>query len=93
MTLTLKAQVRGGRLVLDEPTELPEGSELRREFDGRGGVLGSSRWAAAGMWCDNFLQIDNGRGTAGGRTPAVIGDRRMSVPRPAGTIARRHQSL
>jgi hypothetical protein len=28
MTLTLKAQVRGGRLVLDEPTELPEGSEV-----------------------------------------------------------------
>jgi hypothetical protein len=24
----LKAQVRGGRLVLDEPTELPEGMEL-----------------------------------------------------------------
>ena len=28
MTLTLKAQVRRGRLVLDEPTELPEGSEV-----------------------------------------------------------------
>ena len=28
MTLTLKAQVRGGRLVLDEPTELPEGTEV-----------------------------------------------------------------
>ena len=28
MMLTLKAQVRGGRLVLDEPTELPEGSEV-----------------------------------------------------------------
>jgi hypothetical protein len=28
MTLTLKAHVRGGRLVLDEPTELPEGSEV-----------------------------------------------------------------
>jgi hypothetical protein len=24
----LKAHVRGGRLVLDEPTELPEGSEV-----------------------------------------------------------------
>jgi hypothetical protein len=24
----LKAQVRGGRLVLDEPTELPEGKEV-----------------------------------------------------------------
>jgi hypothetical protein len=24
----LKAQVRGGRLVLDEPTELPEGQEV-----------------------------------------------------------------
>lgn len=28
MTLTLRAQVRGGRLVLDEPTELPEGTEV-----------------------------------------------------------------
>lgn len=28
MTLTLKAKVRGGRLVLDEPTDLPEGSEV-----------------------------------------------------------------
>jgi len=25
----LKAQVRGGRLVLDEPTNLPEGAEVR----------------------------------------------------------------
>lgn len=28
MTLTLKAQVKGGRLVLDEPTELPDGTEV-----------------------------------------------------------------
>lgn len=28
MTLTLKARVRGGRLILDEPTELPENSEV-----------------------------------------------------------------
>jgi len=28
VTLTLKAKVRGGRLVLDEPTDLPEGSEV-----------------------------------------------------------------
>lgn len=28
MARSLKAQVRGGRLVLDEPTELPEGSEV-----------------------------------------------------------------
>lgn len=28
MTLTLKARVRGGRLVLDEPIDLPEGSEV-----------------------------------------------------------------
>jgi hypothetical protein len=28
MTLTMKAHVRGGRLVLDEPTDLPEGSEV-----------------------------------------------------------------
>jgi hypothetical protein len=28
MTLTLRAKVRGGRLVLDEPIDLPEGSEV-----------------------------------------------------------------
>ncbi|MFL5264424.1 MAG: hypothetical protein ACJ79E_10700 [Anaeromyxobacteraceae bacterium] len=26
--MMLKAQVRGGRLVLDEPTDLPEGTEV-----------------------------------------------------------------
>jgi hypothetical protein len=26
--MTLKARVRGGRLVFDEPTDLPEGTEL-----------------------------------------------------------------
>jgi hypothetical protein len=26
--MTIKARVRGGRLVLDEPTELPEGTEI-----------------------------------------------------------------
>ncbi len=28
VTLTLKARVRGGRLILDEPVDLPEGSEV-----------------------------------------------------------------
>lgn len=28
VTLTLKARVRGGRLILDEPVDLPEGSEI-----------------------------------------------------------------
>ena len=28
MTLTLTARVRGGRLVLDEPVDLPEGTEV-----------------------------------------------------------------
>lgn len=28
MTLNLKARVRGGRLVLDEPVDLPEGTEV-----------------------------------------------------------------
>ena len=26
--VTLKARVRGGRLIVDEPTDLPEGTEL-----------------------------------------------------------------
>ena len=28
MTLTLKATVRGGRLLLDEPIDLPEGAQV-----------------------------------------------------------------
>jgi hypothetical protein len=28
VTLTLKARVRGGRLILDEPVDLPDGSEI-----------------------------------------------------------------
>ena len=28
MTLNLKAKVQGGRLVLDEPVDMPEGSEV-----------------------------------------------------------------
>ena len=28
--MTLKARVRAGRLVIDEPTDLPEGTELER---------------------------------------------------------------
>jgi hypothetical protein len=27
--MTIKARVRGGRLVVDEPTNLPEGTEVR----------------------------------------------------------------
>ena len=27
-SMTLKARVRGGRLVVDEPTELPDGTEI-----------------------------------------------------------------
>jgi hypothetical protein len=28
MTMTVRARVRNGRLVLDEPTDLPEGTEV-----------------------------------------------------------------
>jgi hypothetical protein len=46
VTLTLKAQVRGGRLVLDEPSDLPEGSEvdlvLARAAEPRGASASSS---------------------------------------------------
>lgn len=40
MTLTLRAKVRSGRLLLDEPSDLPEGAEVElvavREGDGLG---------------------------------------------------------
>ena len=28
MTVTLRARVRGGRLILDEPVDLPDGTEI-----------------------------------------------------------------
>jgi hypothetical protein len=39
MTLTLKAHVRAGRLVLDEPTDLPEGSEVALVLADEGDAL------------------------------------------------------
>lgn len=39
MTLTLKARVRCGRLVLDEPTDLPEGSEVELVLVDEGDAL------------------------------------------------------
>lgn len=42
MTLTLRAQVRAGRLVLDEPTELPEGTEVELVLADEGDELDES---------------------------------------------------
>ena len=39
MMSTIRARVRNGRLVVDEPTDLPEGSELNLVIDDAGDSL------------------------------------------------------
>ncbi|HXJ33062.1 MAG TPA: hypothetical protein VMS22_03410 [Candidatus Eisenbacteria bacterium] len=43
---TLKARVRAGRLVLDEPTRLPEGTEIELTTTERGDDLDAQERAA-----------------------------------------------
>lgn len=39
MMSTIRARVRNGRLIVDEPTDLPEGTELDLVVDGAGDGL------------------------------------------------------
>ena len=39
MMSTIRARVRNGRLIVDEPTDLPEGTELALVVDGAGDSL------------------------------------------------------
>ncbi|MBT8469529.1 MAG: antitoxin family protein [Deltaproteobacteria bacterium] len=43
---TIRARVRNGRLVLDEPTDLPEGTEVDLVIDDTGDDLDESERAA-----------------------------------------------
>lgn len=63
MTLTMKAQVRGGRLVLDEPTDLPEGSEVELVLADEGDELDDedrARLHASLQRSDEQLQAGRG---------------------------------
>jgi hypothetical protein len=46
MTSTIRARVRNGRLIVDEPTSLPEGAELDLVFDDAGDDLDEAERAA-----------------------------------------------
>ena len=46
MMSTIRARVRNGRLIVDEPTDLPEGTELDLLVDDAGDSLDESERAA-----------------------------------------------
>jgi hypothetical protein len=46
MMSTIRARVRNGRLIVDEPTSLPEGAELDLVFDDTGDDLDEAERAA-----------------------------------------------
>ena len=46
MMSTIRARVRNGRLIVDEPTSLPEGAELDLVFDDAGDDLDETERAA-----------------------------------------------
>ena len=46
MMSTIRARVRNGRLIVDEPTSLPEGAELDLVFDDAGDDLDEAERAA-----------------------------------------------
>ena len=46
MMSTIRARVRNGRLIVDEPTDLPEGTELDLAIDDAGDSLDEAERAA-----------------------------------------------
>jgi hypothetical protein len=46
MMSTIRARVRNGRLIVDEPTSLPEGTELELVVDDAGDTLDEAERAA-----------------------------------------------
>lgn len=58
----LKAHVRGGRLVLDEPTELPEGTEVELvPLDGDG-LTEADRARLEAVLDESEAELDAGQG-------------------------------
>jgi len=58
----LKAHVRGGRLVLDEPTNLPEGAEVRVALVDDDNLEDSERAALHSAILDAERELDSGQG-------------------------------
>jgi hypothetical protein len=84
MTLTLRARVRGGRLLLDEPVDLPEGTEVALvpadEGDGLGDADRARLHAALRRSADQFR---TGQGTSAKVVLAELGGRRPRIRRSA----------
>ncbi len=58
----LKAHVRGGRLVFDEPTNLPEGAEVRVALVDDDDLDATERAALHAAIVEAERELDDGRG-------------------------------
>jgi len=59
--MTIKARVRGGRLVIDEPTNLPEGTEVELLPLDPGDWLDDDRAALHAALAQSQADVDAGR--------------------------------
>jgi len=74
--LTLKARVRGGRLILDEPVDLPDGSEVDLVHADEGDTLDDEDRARLHAALErSAAQFQNGQGI-----PSAEVLRRLGVP-------------
>ena len=62
----LKAHVKGGQLVVDEPLDLPEGSEVRVALVGDDELDDAERAELEAALVESEAEIDAGRGVAEG---------------------------
>jgi predicted DNA-binding antitoxin AbrB/MazE fold protein len=60
----LKAHVKGGQLVLDEPVDLPEGSEVRVALVGDDEMDEAERAALEAALEESEAELDAGRGVS-----------------------------
>ena len=84
MTLTLKARVRGGRLVLDEPVDLPDGTEVALvPADEGDGLDDADRARLHQALRRSAAQFRAGQGTSAKEVLAELGGRRPRLRRRA----------
>ena len=84
MTLTLKARVRGGRLVLDEPVDLPEGTEVALvPADEDDGLDDANRARLHAALRRSANQFRAGQGTSAKEVLAELSGRRPRLRRRA----------
>jgi len=82
MTLTLKARVRGGRLLLDEPVDLPEGTEVELVPADEGeGLDDADRARLHEALRRSADQFRAGQGTSAKKVLAELGAHRPRLPR------------